>query len=133
MQFKQLGNMFDDGEIWSIFNGGGLKSANFKTASSISDMQNITQEMFNKQFRINSEGLSEFTKSQIEAKASAIGLTDSLKSEVVAMASDADFTDKLRSGKLTWKQAIDSAGNSINDVTLFLIIFHRIRKNKQTS
>ena len=56
MQFKQLGNMFDDGEIWSIFNGGGLKSANFKTASSISDMQNITQEMFNKQFRINSDG-----------------------------------------------------------------------------
>lgn len=116
MQFKQLGNMFDDGEIWSIFNGGGLKSANFKTASSISDMQNITQEMFNKQFRINSDGISEFTKSQIEAKASAIGLTESLKNEVVAMASDADITDKLRSGKLTWLKAISDSGEDIDKV-----------------
>lgn len=126
MQFKQLGNMFGDGEIWSIFNGGGLKSANFKTASSISDMQNITQEMFNKQFRINSEGLSEFTKSQIEAKASAIGLTDSLKNEVLAMASDADFTDKLRSGKLTWKQAYKDVGDNVDELAETLLKSNKV-------
>lgn len=126
MQFKQLGNMFGDGEIWSIFNGGGLKSANFKTASSISDMQNITQEMFNKQFRINSEGLSEFTKSQIEAKASAIGLTDSLKNEVLAMASDANFTDKLRSGKLTWKQAYKDVGDNVDELAETLLKSNKV-------
>lgn len=128
MQFKQLGNMFGDGEIWSIFNGGGLKSANFKTASSISDMQNITQEMFNKQFRINSEGLSEFTKSQIEAKANAIGLTESLKNEVVAMASDADFTDKLRSGKLTWKQAYKDVGDNVDELAEALLKNNKVSK-----
>lgn len=116
MQFKEVGKLFDEGEIFSIFNGGGLKSNNFKTASSVSDMQNITAKMFNKQFRINADGVSEFSKAQIEAKANAIGLTDSLKDEVIAMASDATITDKLRTGKLTWAKAIDTAGDSINDV-----------------
>ena len=116
MQFKELGSLFDKGELATLINGGGLKSNNFKTASSISDMQNITAEMFNKQFRINSEGISEWSKYQIEAKANAIGLTESLKNEVIAMASDATITDKLRTGKLTWAKAIDTAGDSINDV-----------------
>lgn len=116
MQFKEIGNLFGKGEFASVFNGGGLKANNFKTASSIRDMENITAKMFNKQFHIGDDGISEWNKSQIEAKANAIGLTDSLKNEVLAMASDADMTDKLRSGKLTWSKAIDTAGDSLNDV-----------------
>lgn len=116
MQFKEIGNLFGKGEFASVFNGGGLKANNFKTASSIRDMENITAKMFNKQFHIGDNGISEWNKSQIEAKANAIGLTDSLKNEVLAMASDADMTDKLRSGKLTWSKAIDTAGDSLNDV-----------------
>lgn len=117
MQFKELGSLFENGELAALFNGGGLKTNNFKTASSISDMQNITAEMFNKQFRINADGVSEFSKAQIEAKANAIGLTDSLKNEVLAMASDASMTDKLRTGKLTWTKAIDVAGDEIQSVS----------------
>lgn len=117
MQFKELGSLFENGELAALFNGGGLKTNNFKTASSISDMQNITAEMFNKQFRINADGISEFSKAQIEAKANAIGLTDSLKNEVLAMASDASMTDKLRTGKLTWTKAIDVAGDEIQSVS----------------
>lgn len=121
MQFKEIGSLFENGELSALFNGGGTKSNNFKTASSISDMQNITAEMFNKQFRINADGISEFSKAQIEAKANAIGLTDSLKNEVLAMASDASITDKLRTGKLTWAQAVKTAGDEINDVGKALI------------
>ena len=128
MQFKEIGSLFEKGEFASLFNGGGLKSNNFKTASSISDMQNITAEMFNKQFRINSEGVSEWSKAQIEAKANAIGLTESLKNEVLAMASDATITDKLRTGKLTWAKAIDTAGDSINDVGDALIKSGKLSK-----
>lgn len=117
MQFKELGSLFEKGELATLINGGGLKSNNFKTASSISDMQNITAEMFNKQFRINVDGISEFSKAQIEAKANAIGLTDSLKNEVLAMASDASMTDKLKTGKLTWTKAIDIAGDEIQSVS----------------
>ena len=130
MQFKELGSLFENGELAALFNGGGLKTNNFKTASSISDMQNITAEMFNKQFRINADGVSEFSKAQIEAKANAIGLTDSLKNEVLAMASDATMTDKLRTGKLTWAKAIDTAGDSINDVGDALIKSGKLSKEK---
>lgn len=121
MQFKEIGKLFDKGEFAAVFNGGGLKANNFKTANAISDMENITSKMFNKQFHIGDNGISEWNKSQIEAKANAIGLTDSLKNEVLAMASDADMTDKLRSGKITWSKAIDDAGDSINDVGNALI------------
>ena len=130
MQFKELGSLFENGELAALFNGGGLKTNNFKTASSISDMQNITAEMFNKQFRINADGVSEFSKAQIEAKANAIGLTDSLKNEVLAMASDATMTDKLRTGKLTWAKAIDTAGDSINNVGDALIKSGKLSKEK---
>lgn len=122
MQFKEIGNLFGKGEFASVFNGGGLKANNFKTASSIRDMENITAKMFNKQFHIGDDGISEWNKSQIEAKANAIGLTDSLKNEVLAMASDANMTDKLRSGKLTWSKAIDTAGDSLNDVGDLLLL-----------
>lgn len=116
MQFKEVGSLFENGELAAVFNGGGLKSNNFKTASSVSDMQNITAEMFNKQFHINTDGISEWNKSQIEAKANAIGLTDSLKDEVLAMASDATMTDKLKTGKMTWKKAIADSGEEIDAV-----------------
>lgn len=116
MQFKEVGKLFEGEEWKTMINGGGLKSNNFKTATSISDMQNITAEMFNKQFKINSNGISEFSKAQIEAKANAIGLTDSLKNEVLAMASDANMTDKLKTGKLTWAKAIANSGDELETV-----------------
>ena len=121
MQFKTIGALFEGDEWKVIYNGGGLKSANFKTASSISDMQNITADMFNQQFRINADGISKWNKAQIEAKANAIGLTDSLKNEVLAMASDATITDKMRTGKLTWAKAIAESGDGISDVADALI------------
>lgn len=106
MQFKGTGKLFEEGEIWAVLNGGGPKSANFKTASSISDMQNITASMFNKQFRIGSDGISEWSKAQIEAKSSSMGLTTALTNELVALSNDADFTAKARAGKITWGQAL---------------------------
>lgn len=121
MQFKDIGKLFEGDEWKVIYNGGGLKSANFKTASSISDMQNVTADMFNQQFRINSDGMSKWNKAQIEAKANAIGLTDSLKNEVLAMASDATITDKMRTGKLTWAKAIAESGDGISDVADALV------------
>lgn len=130
LQFKEIGNLFGKGEFAAVFNGGGLKANNFKTASAISDMENITAQMFNKQFHIGNNGISEWNKSQIEAKANAIGLTDSLKYEVLAMASDADMTDKLRSGKITWAKAIDTAGDSINDVGNALIKSGKLSKKQ---
>ena len=130
LQFKEIGNLFGKGEFAAVFNGGGLKANNFKTASAISDMENITAQMFNKQFHIGNNGISEWNKSQIEAKANAIGLTDSLKYEVLAMASDADMTDKLRSGKITWAKAIDTAGDSINDVGNALIKSGKLSKEQ---
>ena len=116
MQFKEVGKLFEGEEWKAMINGGGLKANNFKTASSISDMENITAEMFNKQFKINADGVSKFSKAQIEAKANAIGLTDSLKNEVLAMASDADMTDKLKTGKLTWAKAIANSGDELETV-----------------
>ena len=129
MQFKGVGELFGEGEFSAVFNGGGPKSANFKTANSIDDMQNVTAEMFNKQFRISSEGISEWSKSQIEAKANAIGLTESLQNEVMAMAKDATITDKLKAGKLTWAKAIDEAGDSINEVGDALIKSGKLQKD----
>ena len=79
-------------------------------------MENITAQMFSKQFRIGNKGISEWNKAQIEAKANAIGLTDSLKNEVLAMASDADITDKMRTGKITWAKAIADSGDDIDKV-----------------
>ena len=93
-------------------------------------MENITAQMFNKQFHIGDDGISKWNKSQIEAKANAMSLTESLKNEVVAMASDADMTDKLRAGKLTWAKAIDEAGDGINDVGDALIKSGKLSKEQ---
>ena len=130
LQFEEIGKLFGKGEFSAVFNGGGLKANNFKTASSISDMENITAQMFNKQFHIGNDGISKWNKSQIEAKANAMSLTESLKNEVVAMASDADMTDKLRAGKLTWAKAIDEAGDGINDVGDALIKSGKLSKEQ---
>ena len=117
MQFKGVGNLFDDGEFSkSFFSIGKLfKDSNFKKANSISDLQGTVLDNFNKQFHISSEGISEWSKAQIEAKSSAIGLKESLTNEVVAMAKDASITDKIKTGKLTWIEALDKAGNSVDE------------------
>lgn len=130
LQFEEIGKLFGKGEFSAVFNGGGLKANNFKTASSISDMENITAQKFNRQFHIGDDGISKWNKSQIEAKANAMSLTESLKNEVVAMASDADMTDKLRAGKLTWAKAIDEAGDGINDVGDALIKSGKLSKEQ---
>lgn len=85
MQFKGVGNLFDDGEFSkSFFSIGKLfKDSNFKKANSISDLQGTVLDNFNKQFHISSDGISEWSKAQIEAKANAIGLTESLKNDLL--------------------------------------------------
>lgn len=100
MQFKELGSLFEEGQFNAVLNG------KYKKKSSISDMDNLSTELFNKQMKINTDGVSEFTMAQIRAKAAAMDLNDSLTSEVVAMAKDADFTAKAATGKLKWKDVI---------------------------
>lgn len=76
MQFDQLGNLFEGGlnnQLGAVFNGV------YKGYDSIDNMQNITADMFRKQMHINTDGLSEFTMAQIQAKAASLGLTDSLR------------------------------------------------------
>ena len=57
----------------------------FKGYNSLGDMQNIHKDLLNKEFKINTDGISEFTAANIQAKASAMGLADSLTAELVAM------------------------------------------------
>lgn len=113
MQFDKLGNLFEGGlnnQLGAVFNGV------YKGYGSIDDMQNITADMFKKQMRINTDGLSEFTMAQIQAKAASLGLTDSLTSQVVALANDADFSAKAATGKLTWKKAISDSKIGADDL-----------------
>ena len=53
----------------------------FKNYSSINDMQNVETELLSKNFKIGTDGLSDFTTAQIQAKAAAMGLTDSLTAD----------------------------------------------------
>ena len=78
----------------------------FKNYSSINDMQNVETELLSKNFKIGTDGLSDFTTAQIQAKAAAMGLTDSLTAELIAIGKDATFTQKAASGKLTWGKAL---------------------------
>lgn len=126
MQFDKLGNLFEGGlnnQLGAVFNGV------YKGYGSIDDMQNITADMFKKQMRINTDGLSEFTMAQIQAKAASLGLTDSLTSQVVALANDADFSAKAATGKLTWKKAISDSKIGADDLIDSLLKLDNIDEN----
>lgn len=72
-------------------------------------MDSVLQKTFSSQFKINGNGISEFTMEQIKAKSAAMGLTSELTAQTVAIAKDADFSAKAATGKLTWLQAANDA------------------------
>lgn len=84
----------------------------FKGYTSLSDMQNVHADLLNKAFKINTDGISEFTTAQIEAKAATMNLKDSLVAELIALGNDATLTQKTASKKMTWGKAISD--NSID-------------------
>ena len=88
----------------------------FKGYSSLGDMQNVHKNLLNKEFKINTDEISEFTSAQIQAKAAAMGLTDSLTTELIAMGKDAIFTQKAATGKLTWGDALKDTNVSIEHI-----------------
>lgn len=77
-------------------------------------MQNVHTELLNKEFKLNANGLSEFTSEQIKAKSASMGLTDSLTTELIAMGKDATFTEKLAAGKITWGDALKDTSVNID-------------------
>lgn len=89
----------------------------YKGFKSTDTMDSVLQKTFANQFRIGSEGVSEFTMQQIQAKAAAMGLTEELTAQAVAMASDADFTAKARSGKLKWIDAVDDSKVDLDELS----------------
>lgn len=61
-------------------------------------MDSVLQKTFSSQFKINGNGISEFTMEQIKAKSAAMGLTSELTAQTVAIAKDADFSAKAATG-----------------------------------
>ncbi len=88
----------------------------FKGYNSLGDMQNIHKDLLNKEFKINTDGISEFTAANIQAKASAMELADSLTAELVAMGKDATFTHKAATGKLKWSDALKNVGDDAENI-----------------
>lgn len=79
-------------------------------------MDNLRTDLFNKQFKIGADGLSEFTMEQIRAKSEALGLTDALTTQAVAMAKDANFSAKAATGKLTYRDALKNNIGTIDEI-----------------
>ena len=79
-------------------------------------MQNVHADLLNKEFKIKSNDISEFTTAQIQAKAAAMGLTDSLTTELIAMGKNAAFTQKAATGKLTFGKALKENIGSIEEI-----------------
>lgn len=113
MHFKDIGNLFN-------FKGShGLSemfAGTFKGYSSLKDMQNVYADLLNKEFKIGTEGISEFTTAQIEAKAAAMELTDSLTTELISIGKDATLSQKAATGKLTWGKALQDTKIEIEDL-----------------
>ena len=74
------------------------------------------QNSFQRSFKITSDGISEFTMEQIQAKAAAMGLTEELTAQAVAMASDANFTAKAKTGKLKWLDAVNDSKVDLDEL-----------------
>lgn len=75
------------------------------------------ENSFQKSFKITSDGISEFTMEQIQAKAAAMGLTEELTAQAVAMASDANFTAKAKTGKLKWIDAVNDSKVDLDELS----------------
>ena len=108
MSFKKTGSLFDD--FSEVFLG------TYKGFGSLDDMDNLRSGLFKNSFKIGSDGVSEFTMEQIQARAAAMGLTEELTAQTVAMAKDADFTAKARTKKLTWKKAIEDSAIGVDEL-----------------
>lgn len=87
----------------------------FKGYNSLNDMQNVHFDLINKEFKIGTDGISEFTTANIQAKAATMGLKDSLITELVAMGKDATFTQKAVTGKLTFGKALKDNSLTFED------------------
>lgn len=108
-------------DIGSVFGGSDILSVlkNKKTLSNVSSVADLgadASSMFMSQFKVGENGISEFSKAQIETKASILGLTDSLTLETTAMAKDATLTDKIVGKKLTWGQALQTCGDDATEL-----------------
>lgn len=88
----------------------------FKGYTSLNDMQNIHADLLNKEFKINTDGISEFTTAQIQAKAAAMGLTNSLTTQLVGIGKDANFIQKVTAGNITWGKALKDNTIDINSL-----------------
>lgn len=111
LSLQNIGSLFGN---FDELSGAVFKSA--KNATSVSDMQNYQVDWFNDLFKVNSNGLSEYTMEQIKAKASIVGLNESLSSQAIALAKDADFTAKATAGSITWGQALEDSSVNISEI-----------------
>ena len=130
MQFKELGNLFNFDESHGIYE---IFAGTFKGYSSLDDMQNIHKDLLNKEFKISTKGISEFTTANIQAKAATMGLADSLTTELIAMGKDATFTQKAATGKLTWGKALKDAGDDLEDIGRLLSKNENLSKETRDS
>ena len=124
MQFINLGKLFDGQGLSEILLG------TFKGFSSVSSMDNIRKELFNTQMKIGTDGISEFTMAQIQAKSAALGFTDTLTTEAIALAKDANLTAKAATGKLTWKKAIQDANIDAKELGETLLKSNILEKDR---
>ena len=127
MQFINLGKLFDGQGLSEIVWG------TFKGFSSLSSMDNIRKELFNTQMKIGTDGISEFTMAQIQAKSAALGLTDTLTTEAIALAKDANLTAKAATGKLTWKKAIQDTNIDAKELGETLLKSNKLEKSRAES
>lgn len=109
MQFKDLGSLFGGKDsLGKLFGRTFSKEKSLNTS--------FLKDSLLSEFKIGSDGISEFTTSQIEAKSAALGLTESLTNELVAFGSDATLSAKAASGKLKWVDAIKDSKNETEEL-----------------
>lgn len=109
MQFKDLGSLFGGKDsLGKLFGRTFSKEKSLNTS--------LLKDSLLSEFKIGSDGISEFTTSQIEAKSAALGLTESLTNELIAFGSDATLSAKAASGKLKWVDAIKDSKNETEEL-----------------
>lgn len=108
MQFKDVGSLF------SSF--GEMNTKRFKGIVSIDDMLGWQKDSFNKAFKIDKSGISEYTMAQIQAKAAVLDLTDELTTQAVALAKDVDLSTKAATGKLTYRKAFQDFPDELDKI-----------------
>lgn len=85
-----------------------------KYGTSLSDLSNL--DLFNSQFKIGENGLSDFTEEQIRAKAATLGFSDSLVDEAAALGKDADLSTIAKGSKITYADAMKDTRVSTMDL-----------------